>query len=112
MDSFGHNPRLKVLMVHNSYQQPGGEDVVCDAERELLAGAGHEVFVYRRQNDEISQYGLIKKVSLSIRTVWAWDSASSIRQLIQRERPDIAHFHNTFPLISPAAYYACNDMGI
>ena len=26
---------------------------------------------------------------------------------MNRERPDIAHFHNTLPLISPGAYYAC-----
>jgi glycosyltransferase involved in cell wall biosynthesis len=26
--------------------------------------------------------------------------------------PDVVHFHNTFPLISPAAYYACRDLGV
>src|SRR5262249_42832895 len=35
------------------------------------------------------------------------DSYHEISQLIKREQPDIAHFHNTFPLISPSAYYAC-----
>ena len=28
------------------------------------------------------------------------------------EKPDVAHFHNTFSLISPAAYYACEEMGV
>jgi glycosyltransferase involved in cell wall biosynthesis len=27
-------------------------------------------------------------------------------------RPDIAHFHNTFPLLSPAVYYACQREGV
>jgi glycosyltransferase involved in cell wall biosynthesis len=31
---------------------------------------------------------------------------------LRRERPALAHFHNTFPLISPAAYYACHREGI
>jgi glycosyltransferase involved in cell wall biosynthesis len=35
-----------------------------------------------------------------------------LRELIESERPDVAHFHNTFPLISPAAYYACNSLGV
>jgi hypothetical protein len=29
--------------------------------------------------------------------------------LLHREGPHIVHFHNTFPLISPGAYYSCRD---
>ncbi len=31
---------------------------------------------------------------------------------MQRERPDIVHVHNTFPVISPAVYYAANEAAI
>ena len=34
------------------------------------------------------------------------------RRLIRRERPAIAHFTNTFPLISPAAYYVARSEGV
>jgi glycosyltransferase involved in cell wall biosynthesis len=104
--------RKRILLVHNSYQQHGGEDAVFDAERELLSARGHQVFVYKRHNDEIKQYGLIEKASLSLRTLWAWDSRAEMRELIRQVQPDVAHFHNTFPLISPAAYYACRDAEI
>jgi glycosyltransferase involved in cell wall biosynthesis len=100
---------MKILMVHNSYQQNGGEDVVFENDRDLLSARGHGVCIYRRHNDEIGRYGLVAKSTLPLRTVWAWDSAAQLRQILQRERPDVAHFHNTFPLISPAAYYACRD---
>src|SRR5208283_2331426 len=30
----------------------------------------------------------------------------AIRELIAKERPDVAHFHNFMPLVSPAAYDA------
>jgi glycosyltransferase involved in cell wall biosynthesis len=103
---------MKILMVHNSYQQHGGEDVVFDAERELLSARGHQLFLYKRHNDEIKHYGLIEKASLSLRTLWAWDSLAEMRELIRHGQPDVAHFHNTFPLISPAAYYACREAGI
>ena len=32
--------------------------------------------------------------------------------LIRRERPQLAHFHNTFPLITPSAYAACRANGV
>jgi glycosyltransferase involved in cell wall biosynthesis len=103
---------MKILLVHNSYQQPGGEDVSTRAEKALLAAAGHRVVEYLRHNGEIIAYGLVKKASLPLRTVWAWDSHREIKALIDRERPDLAHFQNTFPLISPAAYYACREAGV
>jgi glycosyltransferase involved in cell wall biosynthesis len=103
---------MKILVVHNHYQQPGGEDVVAKSEKGLLVGRGHQVIEYVRHNDEIAVYGPWRKATLAARTVWAWDSHREIRALLERERPLIAHFHNTFPLISPAAYYACRHAGV
>lgn len=99
-------------MVHNSYQQHGGEDVVTENERQILSAHGHQVCTYARHNEEINHYGFIAKATLPLRTLWAWDSATDIRRIIRHERPHIAHFHNTFPLISPSAYYACREAGI
>ena len=33
-------------------------------------------------------------------------------ELVRRERPNVAHFHNTFPLITPSAYAACREQGV
>jgi len=101
-----------VLKVHNLYQQPGGEAESVRRECALLTSAGHSVIEYARHNDEIARYGLWRKATLAARTVWAWDSHREIKALLERERPDLAHFHNTFPLISPAAYYACREAGV
>jgi glycosyltransferase involved in cell wall biosynthesis len=103
---------VKILLVHNSYQQPGGEDSVFEAERELLLAAGHQVEEYVRHNSEIAEYGLWAKTTLGARTLWAWDSCKELRARLQRNRPDLVHFHNTFPLISPAAYYTCRKAGV
>jgi glycosyltransferase involved in cell wall biosynthesis len=103
---------ITTLHFHNLYQQPGGEDGVMRAERELLARNGHRAVGYVRDNDEIAGHNLWQKATLGLRTVWARDSYQEIRALIASERPDIAHFHNTFPLISPAAYYACREAGV
>ena len=103
---------MKVLIAHNSYQQPGGEDIVASAEAELLREHGHQVVWYRRHNDELRTNRGLRKLSAGFNTVWASDSYREIRELIDGERPDVAHFHNTFPLISPAAYFACANAGV
>jgi len=103
---------ISILQFHNLYQQPGGEDGVMRGERELLCRAGHRVVEYVRDNREIAAYGLWQKGTLGLRTVWAWDTYHEVKALLRRERPDVAHFHNTFPLISPAAYYACQEAGV
>jgi len=103
---------MKVLLVHNRYQHSGGEDTVFAAEAELLTRAGHEVIQYVRQNDEIADARWLGRVRLAASTLWARDSYRAVRDLVQREHPDVAHFHNTFPLVSPAAYYACHKAGV
>jgi glycosyltransferase involved in cell wall biosynthesis len=103
---------MKLLLIHNHYRQPGGEDEVFLRESALLLSAGHEVLEYTTHNNEIAEDGVFGKAKLAARTLWAWDSVAGLRSLVQRERPCLAHFHNTFPLISPAAYYACQHEGI
>ncbi len=111
MDSAPENC-MKILQVHNRYQLPGGEDEVFRAERELLALMGHRVIEYVRRNDEITLNGFLSSAWLTAETVWARDSRRALGELIAREKPDVAHFHNTLPLVSPSAYYACHEAGV
>jgi glycosyltransferase involved in cell wall biosynthesis len=99
---------MKILQVHNKYQHPGGEDVVVEAEKKLLEHHRHDVIQYLRDNNEITSFSPLQKVSLFWKTTWSQHSYDQIEKLIQEQKPDIVHFHNTFPLISPSAYYACN----
>ena len=46
--------KLSVLVIHNQYQQPGGEDVVVRAEVEMLRRAGHRVVQFIRNNAAIA----------------------------------------------------------
>src|SRR5690349_11848225 len=98
----------RVLVVHNFYQQPGGEDQVFKDEIELLRSRGHAVSTFTVHNDEVAQHG---KVSLARKTLWNADIHARIGEVVRREKPAVVHFHNTFPLISPAAYYAARDNG-
>ncbi len=103
---------MKVLIAHNSYQQRGGEDGVVDAETRLLRAHGHRIVWYERHNDELRNRSPLATLAAGREAVWAARSFRELRALIAREAPDIVHFHNTFPLISPAAYYACAEAGV
>jgi glycosyltransferase involved in cell wall biosynthesis len=103
---------LKIIMVHNAYQQRGGEDAVVRAEASLLEANGQAVVPYERHNDELRDRGALGRLEAGIETVWSSRSFREMRELIRREKPDVVHFHNTFPLISPSAYYACAQSGV
>src|SRR5262245_18407412 len=103
---------VKIAIVHNTYQQPGGEDVVCEQERQLLESHGHETIVYRRSNFEVDGYTGIRKIELAKRTIWASDTRRDFLRLLRREGPDVVHVHNTFVMISPSIYSACAEAGV
>ena len=101
--------QMKILVVHNYYQQPGGEDAVFQNERALLEQHGHQVRSYVRHNNEISGQSIFQKLRLSTNTLWNPKTARDLKELIREFKPDVAHFTNTFPLVSPAAYYVCHQ---
>ena len=103
---------MHILLAHNYYQLPGGEDELLEGTRKLLTDNGHSVTEYVRHNEEIANYGLIRTASLVARTTWAVDTKREITNILKEVKPDIAHFGNTFPLISPSVYYACQRAGV
>jgi glycosyltransferase involved in cell wall biosynthesis len=104
----GKSP-MKILVVHNFYQQAGGEDVVFRNETDLLRARGHDVIEFTAHNDAVSAMG---KTKLAANTIWSREYRRKLAGVIAEAQPDIAHFHNTFMVISPSAYYAARDAGI
>src|SRR5712672_1844567 len=94
---------MKILVAHNFYKQPGGEDQCVADEVAMLRAHGHEVTQYCLRNESIES---MSRLRLASRTIWSRTAFRELRELFRTHRPQIAHFHNTFPLISPAAYYA------
>ncbi len=93
----------RVLMVHNFYQQPGGEDQVFQAELDLLQSHQIPVTTYTIHNRQIESRS---PLSVARDTLWNSSSYHEIETLIQTWQPDVVHVHNTFPLMSPSIYYA------
>ncbi|MEM9187470.1 MAG: glycosyltransferase [Planctomycetota bacterium] len=99
---------MKVLACHNYYQQRGGEDQSCEDEVALLRRGGDEVVTYTRHNDEVDG---MSKLSVAKQTLWSRRSSREIRLLVADHRPDVVHFTNTFPLISPSVYGEARRLG-
>lgn len=108
----GKMAALKILVVHNHYKQVGGESAVVQAEGELLRGLGHEVVLYSRDNHEIDDYGAIDRARFFSRALFSRRTFAELTDLVRQQRPDVAHVHNVFPLISPAAYVALDRAGV
>ena len=95
---------MRILLGHTYYRQPGGEDRVFEDEAALLERRGHEVVRYTRHNDELEGLGA---AGLARTTHWNPQTFAEVSSLIQKTKPDVAHFHNTFPLMSASVYDAC-----
>lgn len=96
----------RVLIVHNYYQIPGGEDTVVENESNMLRENGHDVVFYTRHNDEIKNRGVLGKITLFSESIFSIKTYRQVKRIIKEENIDIVHVHNTFPLISPSVYYA------
>jgi glycosyltransferase involved in cell wall biosynthesis len=101
----------KILIVHNYYQIPGGEDTVIANEKKLLEDNGHEVIQYSRNNNEIKDFSLIKWALFPFTSIFSVKTYRDVKRIIRSNDIDIVHVHNTLSLISPSVYYAaikCN----
>lgn len=90
-------------MMHNFYVQPGGEDAVFRAEAELLRSRDVAVSEYAVHNGALAEQN---KMVASANAVFSWSSFGALSELLEQEKPDVVHVHNTFPILSPSIYYA------
>ncbi len=100
---------MKILFVHNTYQQPGGEDIVFERECRLMEQQGNQVVKYLRSNHEIEDLSSIQRLTLIKSAIWSGDARRDVTRFIRRENPDVVHVHNTFTRISPSIYSACQE---
>lgn len=99
---------MNILLAHNYYQQAGGEDTCFSAEAKLLRDNGHNVICHVKDNKNIEKFNYL---SLPANAIWNNSSYSEIKKIIRDNKIEVVHFHNTLPLISPAAYYAARSEG-
>jgi len=105
---------MKVLIAHSRYRTtaPSGENLVVDQESAALADAGHEVGLFERHSDQIGSWSLVDRAAIPLRISRSRPVRRELTDVLRREKPDVLHVHNTFPLLSPSVLEAARDAGV
>jgi len=101
---------MKILLVHNYYRFPGGEDEVFKNEAALLRENGHDVSLFTVSNVDFK--GIENAIRVGVNLTYSQRSRNEISKAIQECGPDIVHVHNFFPLLTPSIYDACRQQGV
>ena len=104
--------KYRILIVHNRYQIPGGEDTVVQNEMTMLRKHGHDVFLYERNNSELNEFNAIQKLKLPFQTIYSNSVKHDIQTIIKEKQIDIVHVHNTFLLISFSVYDGALELNV
>ncbi|MBQ9550519.1 MAG: glycosyltransferase [Lachnospiraceae bacterium] len=94
---------MNILLIHNFYRIPGGEDTVFKNEAELLRRHGQNVITYTKDNADMEPRDLLSKA------VFSELSFRGVRNLIRANDIDIVHVHNERFLISPSVFLAAKE---
>src|SRR5690242_18962582 len=101
---------MRIILLHNYYQQEGSEDTVVANERELLAERGNDVKLYTVSNLER------KGITRTLRTAWQSSYSTKAKVNVAAEithyQPDLVHIHNFFPIFFASTYDSCIETSI
>ena len=102
---------MNILLAHNYYgsTSPSGENQVFEAEARMLQQHDNTVSTFIRYSDTIRVKGAWGVVEGAFSTPCNPFAAKSMRDTLQKTRPDVVHVHNTFPLLSPAIFHAIGN---
>jgi len=103
---------VKILLIHNFYQQFGGEDAAALADKALLEAHNEEVSFYARDNAEIRDFPLISRLLFPAQVIYSGRTRRNLAAIVKERRPDIALIHNFFPLVSPSVYHVLHSFHV
>jgi glycosyltransferase involved in cell wall biosynthesis len=91
-----------IVVCHSRYRSgaASGENRVADDEIALLRRGGHEVISYM-PSPQVS--GMVDLLRAGLGAVWNSRAVQRLEALLQKYQPDVVHFHNLFPSLSPAS---------
>jgi glycosyltransferase involved in cell wall biosynthesis len=98
-----------VLMLHNRYREPGGEERAVTETVELLSARGHEVELIERSSKELATAR--GRLRAGAAMLAGGLEPGDVRAAVERTGAEIAHAHNINPLLGPRALAAARDAG-
>ncbi len=95
---------MKVLVAHTVYRQRGGEEAVADREVGLLRAEGCTVSTLFPKSAEFDGLSLSTRWRMGLNTGDHRYGRVLVRQALDGQGvPDVAHFHNLFPMLGYGA---------
>lgn len=92
---------MRVLIAHNRYRLTGGEERHVELLERGLREAGIDVRRFERNSDELGgsrRRRVLTGLGLAYRP-----GGGGIGPVIEEWKPDVVHFHNIWPLLTPSA---------
>lgn len=102
---------MRILFVHNYYQQRGGEDAVFEQEVSLLRENGYIVETVEFTNAGFDG-SFMGNLLGAAKSLYNHESARRVEQAIDAFQPDVVHIHNLFYAASPSVIRAAKQRGI
>lgn len=102
-------PPMRILMLHNRYAQPGGEDVSTRIEAAMLRSAGHDLDLWEMSNDGIAGQNM---AAVAANALWSFPSTRELGRRLSGKRYDLMHVQNYFPQFSPAVHRVAARHGV
>jgi glycosyltransferase involved in cell wall biosynthesis len=96
---------VNVLLLHNRYRGPGGEERSVAEIATLLRGQGHAVEVLERSSAAVG------RARAGAAMVAGGLQPGEVAEAVQRTRADVVHAHNIHPLWGSRALAAARDAG-
>jgi len=103
---------LRILLVHNRYVHEGGEEESVDSLDELLNLQGHQVHRLERSSREWLNHSMYQQVIDGLQVISSSISSNLLTEEVHRFKPDLVHFHNLFPVLSPSVLVTAHRMGL
>src|SRR5260221_12893431 len=91
---------VRVLLAHNRYRTPGGEERHVELLADVLRASG--LIVESFIAAIVEGASLRSRIGLAAGLPYRPSAARSIGSIIERFRPDVLHAHNLTPLLAPS----------
>jgi len=104
---------MNIALYHNYYKSPGGEDQIFEIECRALRQRGHQVFPFAVSNGmQMKEQTALQTLQVGWMAPFNTTSFNTVASFLDEVRPDVAHVHNWFPILSPSVYKAYFDRAI
>lgn len=118
---------MKILLVNKFFFIKGGAETVYFQERDMLKRAGVEVIDFSMQHeknfpsdyadyfvrnvDYHQQSDLLGGIKTAVNFIHNAEACKKMLALLQKERPDVVHFHNIYHQLTPALIKVARNFG-